>query len=486
MLTTTSKAKVYIDTSGIAYEIPILLTESGPIESLIDYFTAHWDHRSTEWMKKVLSAARLFIEYMHANPLQKDTRQLFLNFRLRLFSGTIDHQAGNDPSNLWWNPRNPNEIRRIIVNLTDYFNWRLDIEPSLSNPNGNWVGSLFDQNIARAAYEYRRNRAFLGHTWSVHQQIKANNSKSKTLRIPVTEADEPISFPEERIMDLLFKGFKVGDHYDYRGMLITLLLNGAGFRESEPFHLYLWDVMEDPMNPGHALVLIHHPSEGIAPSDPKWVDVKGKRKKGKRAEYLAQRFGLTPRDWQLGTSASGWKGGMHESQLGGYYKRAYWFIPKFGELFWQIWHVYVKKVNEISIDKRNHPYAFINIMREPKGEIYKLGKYETAHAAAVRRIGLIPAKSKGTSIHGHRHAYGQRLRKAEMSKEMIRRFMHHADLNSQEVYTQAAQNECLAAIKIAMERISNKHKIETEKDSVQSILSEIEKFELSTKKGEVK
>lgn len=479
MLTTNSKAKVYIDTSGVAYEIPVILTESGPIESLIDYFTDNWDRRSTEWMKKVSSAVRLFIEYMHANPSQNDPRQLFTNFRLRLFSGTIDYQTGDDPSNLWWKSRSPQEARRMIINLSDYFNWRSDKESNFKNPNSNWIGSKFDQNIAKAAYEYRRNKAFLGHTWSVHEQIRNNNAKSKTLRKPTTESDEPISFPEEKIMDLLFKGFKVGKKYDYRGMLITLLLNGAGFRESEPFHLFLWDVMEDPMNPGQALVFIHHPSWGDAPADPKWVNAKGKQKKGNRVTYLAERYGLTPRDWLLGTSASGWKGGMHESQHGGFYKRAYWFIPKFGELFWDIWLLYVKKVNEIPSIKRNHPYAFMNILREPKGEMYKLGKYEVAHEAAVRRIGLIPSKSNGTSIHGHRHAYGQRLRKAEMSKDMIRRFMHHSDLSSQEVYTQAAQNECLAAIKIAMEKLNkmNEGKVSTNHSSIKV---EIENFKLLT------
>ena len=68
-------------------------------------------------------------------------------------------------------------------------------------------------------------------------------------------------------------------------MLITLLLNGAGFRMSEPFHLYLWDVMEDPSHKGRALVLIQHPSWGAAPRDPLWVNTAGKQRTGNRAEY---------------------------------------------------------------------------------------------------------------------------------------------------------------------------------------------------------
>ena len=51
-----------------------------------------------------------------------------------------------------------------------------------------------------------------------------------------------------------------------------------------------------------------------------------------------------PRDWDLSTTASGWKGGMHETQYGGYYKQAYWFVPELETFFWDIWHLYVEEV----------------------------------------------------------------------------------------------------------------------------------------------
>src|SRR6202022_2452553 len=89
-------------------------------------------------------------------------------------------------------------------------------------------------------------------------------------RPPKVDRGEPPAFPEERFEELLVKGFSAGGRYDYRGMLITLLLHGAGFRESEPFHLYIPDVFPDPGNPSQAMVLIHHPSYGNAPAD--WRD----------------------------------------------------------------------------------------------------------------------------------------------------------------------------------------------------------------------
>lgn len=63
-------------------------------------------------------------------------------------------------------------------------------------------------------------------------------------------------------MELLTEGFKVGRGLDLRNILITLLLHGAGFRASEPFHLYVSDVIPDPSNERSALVqamgIAHH------------------------------------------------------------------------------------------------------------------------------------------------------------------------------------------------------------------------------------
>jgi GNAT superfamily N-acetyltransferase len=229
-------------------------------------------------------------------------------------------------------------------------------------------------------------------------------------------------------------------------MLITLLLHGAGFRESEPSHLYIQDVLPDPANPAQALVCIHHPSHGAAPAD--WRDAQGRPRKGNRAEYLSQKFGLAPRTDIMGRLHAGWKGGMHD---GAYYKQAYWFLPQYGEWFLQLWHRYLVQVAR---SERDHPFAFINLAREPVGAMYTLTQYNKAHAAACERIGLTVSKALGTTPHGHRHAYGRRLMNAGIDKALIRRFMHHASLESQEVYTQANSREALAALEAAAQRLS--------------------------------
>ncbi|MFM0337960.1 gamma-mobile-trio recombinase GmtY [Paraburkholderia fungorum] len=454
---TVARGRVFTDETGISYVIPILLTMNGPVEVLVDYLLEHWDSRSPAWMLKVIRAVRLFLDYVDAHPGYGDEQAVFVNFRQRLLTGSIS-VTGEDPSGLWWTARRFGESGRIISNLTDFFTWWANKYPGKRNPAETWKGSRYDRRLAEAAYIYRRNSAFLGHTWSTVQETSRapgqNSGTGYRHRTPRVEQEAPRSFPENRILDLILKGFKVGRRYNYRDMLITLLLNGAGFRMSEPFHLYLWDVMEDPSHKGQALVLIHHPTWSAAPVDPRWVDAAGSQRRGNRAEYLAERFGLTPRDWDLSTTAAGWKGGMHETQFGGYYKQAYWFVPEFGELFWDIWHLYIEQVQRIAPALRNHPYAFMNTGREPKGAPYKIGKFEESHADAVRRIGLIPAMHLGTHAHGHRHAYGTRLRKAGVSEEMIRRFMHHVDPSSQKVYTAADRAECIEHLAKAVDRLN--------------------------------
>lgn len=312
-----------------------------------------------------------------------------------------------------------------------------------------YAGGAFDRQTDEAAYQYRRNQAFLGHTWAKNASPAETGHLVRGRRLPKVEQGEPPAFPDERFEELLLKGFCAAGRYDYRGMLVTLLLHGAGFRESEPFHLYIHDVFPDPANPRQAQVLIHHPSYGAAPAD--WRDERGRPRKGKRAEYLANQFGLVPRTELMDRRHAGWKGGTHDAA---FYKQAYWFMPEYGEWFLQLWHRYLEQVARL---ERDHPFAFINLNREPVGAMYTLTQYNKAHAAACQRIGLTVSKALGTTPHGHRHAYGRRLRNAGVDKSLIRRFMHHASLESQEVYTQATTRETVAELEAAARRLRDKY-----------------------------
>jgi integrase len=104
--------------------------------------------------------------------------------------------------------------------------------------------------------------------------------------------------------------------------------------------------------------------------------------------------------------------------------------------------------------ERLHPFAFVNMRRGEVGTPYKIGQYEKAHAAAVKRIGMQVSKELGTTPHGHRHAYGRRLSNAGIEPVMIKRVMHHASIESQLVYTQPTLEEIHEMLKRAMSTLT--------------------------------
>lgn len=444
----TVRSKVVTDSTGVLTEIPALLTPAGVLESLLDYCLYRSHDRSLAWMSKVTRSVRMFLEYLQSNPSERDTYRLFQNFAQRLYTGTFDRATGLDYSGLCWTPRSPQNASHIITQLTDFFDWLSEMRPEAGRVNPRYAGGAFDRQTEEVAYQFRRNKAFLGHTWAANSSPAETGHRVRGQRLPKVEKGEPPAFPDERFEELLTKGFRVAGRQDYRGMLITLLLHGAGFRESEPFHLYISDVFPDPANSRQANVLIHHPSHGAAPAD--WCDEKGKPLKGNRATYLAQQFGLVPRTEVMDRRHAGWKGGMHDAA---YYKQAYWFLPEYGEWFLQLWHRYLEQVARV---ERDHPFALINLSRQPFGAVYTLTQYNKAHAAACERIGLSVGKALGTTPHGHRHAYGRRLRSAGVEKQYIRRFMHHASEDSQDVYTQPTTREVLAALEAATQRMRDR------------------------------
>lgn len=441
----TLKARLFTDATGVYTEIPVLLTPTGILEPLLDYCLSRTHDRSIAWMIKVHRSVRVFLEYLQMNPVEREPYRLFRNFAQRLYTGTFDRTSGMDPSGLCWLPRTATDARHIVTHLTDFFDWLAEMRPSADTINPRYAGDLYDRITDEAAYQYRRDRAFLGHNWAANAESEELGRRVRSKRLPKVEKSEPPAFPEERFMELLLSGFKTGRHYDYRNMLITLLLHGAGFRESETFHLYIGDVFPDPSANSRASVLIHHPTYGAAPSG--WLDAFGKPKKGNRAAYLAEKFGLVPRTDLMDSRHAGWKGGTHDAP---YYKQAYWFPSEYGEMFLKIWYRYLDEVVRI---ERHHPFAFINLRNGLVGGIYGLAQYNKAHAVACARIGLTAAKAFGTTPHGHRHAYGRRLENAGVEKEFIRRFMHHASPESQEVYTQPTTKEIIAALEAGAQRL---------------------------------
>ena len=72
--------------------------------------------------------------------------------------------------------------------------------------------------------------------------------------------------------------------------------------------------------------------------------------------------------------------------------------------------------------------------------------YDDSFKAAVRRIGLTPAKWAGTTSHGLRHRYGQWLNDLGLGDKEGQVAMHHLNAKSQEIYRQLGVASVAAAI----------------------------------------
>ena len=190
------KCRVYADHSGAYSEVPAILTPSGWLMPLLDYCLAHRHARSRAWMQKVIRSVRLFLMYLVANPDEKDSVQLFQNFVQRLYSGTFDLKTGFDPSWLCWRPRSAVEVRNIVRDLTDFFDWLGEKRPTVATVNPRYSGNTYDQLADELAYQFRRNQAFLGHTWEPHSGRRKSHLV-RARRPPKVERSEPPAFPEQ-------------------------------------------------------------------------------------------------------------------------------------------------------------------------------------------------------------------------------------------------------------------------------------------------
>jgi site-specific recombinase XerD len=440
----TVTARIHTDSTGAYLELPVILTTAGPLIPLLDYCVTRHD-RSISWMKKLVSAVSLFLDYLEVNPSEPEMWRLFRNFAQRLYAGSFDIDTGLDPSGLCWQPLPQSTASYIVIQISDFFEWLGNVNPSSAKLNPRYQSGSYDQRIHQMAYLYRRSKAFLGHTWIMN--AKSDEGRfTRIKRAPKIAKRQPPEFPDERLEELLFKGFQLGGNFDYRGMLITLLMHGAGFRVSETFHLYVADVAPHPLDETTALVYIHHPSLGIAPDQ--WRNKNGKE--SNRQEYLATCWGMKPRTELMGNAGAGWKNPLLD---GKHYMRASWFDPIYGKWFLQLWGLYMRQVAMIN---RNHPFAFVNLHREPIGAIYTMDSFRKAHRAAVLRIGLPYGKSYGTTDHGHRHSYAQRLRRGGIEPFMLQEFMHHRSIDSQEIYTRPTWAESIEALEAAAQHMQSK------------------------------
>ncbi|MFK8987168.1 gamma-mobile-trio recombinase GmtY [Acinetobacter seifertii] len=442
-------AKIVDDNSGVFIQIPVLIDENQQVlMPLLEYtLLLKRNGKSHATLLNYVNASKLLLEYMNANINCFATpMSLFQGFSSRLYMGTIGND-GLDPSGLYWLPHSKQVSRTYIIALTKITDW-LSAKYGEMPVNPLVEADSLSKRLNYAAWFRKNQHNFLGHIKDKYINATVHYARSlQGKRALGKQSQDAIEFPEHYFEAFYFKGIggAVDPRVALRDQLIILLMHGAGLRESEAFHLWIEDVLIDPLNPDSVKVRIYHPEDGKAPHN--W---RGRSGKTTRAAYLKEKYALNPRIDLIGKKHVGWKSRVTDSK--DEYLDVHWFPIIFGEIFAKLWQAYTRFIAKVD---RKHPYAFICFHRKYLGNPYTLNAFHNSYRQALGRIGLKPSKADGLSPHSHRHSYGRRLRRAEVPEIVIKKCLHHAALESQRVYTTPTLKEINSYLNAATARLLN-------------------------------
>jgi site-specific recombinase XerD len=437
----------------------ILFPEEGFLVSHLKYLYV-MRGKSKSWLEKNAFSIVLFMQFTlkHENDFEKKS-ELFCSFKDHLELGTIDSN-GNDESGLRWSPRSKSQIKEIIYHINQYTEHRYNevlektgdkeiAKKTLVNPYKK--ASHSEKMASLLAYHNRKKRAFLSHTFDDEKALKkAEKSRDTVVYDDNTDEKTASPFPEQYIWSLInsfrLKGAKDSDpienRINLRDALITLILHFTGLRVSEPFHLYVDDIIVNPTDKDSILIKIHHPANSIAPE----------KDYTNRKDYLNKKFFLNPRNEKKNSKSyySGWKG-MKLNKKG--VRILYWFESEVGKVFMQLWKLYLEHQRVWPNHQKNHPFAFTNKYGRPAS----LSKYLQAHQIAVKKLGLEYSESHGTTPHCHRHAYGNKLENSGVEPLIIKEAMGHISLESQMQYKHPTNEQIREKLLNQEQLIINKH-----------------------------
>jgi hypothetical protein len=423
-----------------------------PFVPLIHYVLETDGTRRLAWQQEVAAAVRLLLDFVTARgapgaPVGTDTLRAFAE---ALLSGTR-HLDAKERGDLSWAPRTRDRASRCLNVITAFLDW---LAARTGTPAANPMRPATPaERLVRARHlDQRAAASLLSHAAYRHRDAVAAGEVREvqiTRRSSSAPFDEARAFDEGAFQRLLAEGWPrpaspyapLPRRLRIREVLISILLHFGDLRLSEPFHLYVGDVEEDPLRPGSALVRLFHPEQGRAPEE-------GGRRWRNRELYLRDRWHRVPRTLERGRFHAGWK---NLALSDGPAKAAVvdWFPSTWGVVFLRLFRVYLHQRPRLA-----HPFLFTSEHPAHRGEPYTREAFVQAHARAVRRIGLLPSKAGGTSPHGHRHAYGLRLRRAGVPPMFLQRAMHHRSIESQAVYTGPTRAELAAALREAESKMA--------------------------------
>ncbi len=427
----------------------LLLVGAEPLEPLLAFFREKCMSLSAE--RGYAQAVGRFVEWLSVRAREffehSQRGLLYTAFAHDLRFGTC--RSGIDQHGLHWLPASDGNLRRLSRCLLEFSDWLCQRRGAAPLNPIHHQASYADQMAFWRQWNMRKTGSLLAHTKSRHHAADAAAGHRK--RRPgrrTAHLAETKAFPPEHIASLLWNGFALPGRdgeprpwlrHNLRDILITLLCLYGGCRESEPMHLWVDDVFVDPDDPEVALVLIHEPELGAVDyTDP----LTGRARRTTRADFLQRHCGgRRPLTQETGRRHAGWKGALltrrerHAFQV-------FWIDRAAGRLFLELWREYLRHVRPMAL---RTPWAFLTKGGQPFGT----EAFSDAFNAAVRRIGLTPAKWAGTTTHGLRHRYGQWLNDLGLGDKEGQVAMHHLNAKSQGIYRQVGLAEVAAAISAA-------------------------------------
>jgi integrase len=472
-----SEVRTFTDMSeGFSARILLLQQSDGTSElflPLVEYFRTFW-FKCRSWQDTTVRAVGLFYDYCVALSLREQcSEDVFRGFVIALLGGTID-SSGADRTGLLW-PSTPRErVKELVRSLEDFAAWwsRKTSSPSAIAPIEIPLRVGTAEHFTRMlTWSRTRNVSMFKHANEAPTFIKKRNVDLG--REPRGFEVRPAKFfPPEHVERLLWEGHarprgegnqNIFFRYNVRDMMIALLDGWGGLRRSDGLHLWINDVTDDPTRPGHALVVLNHPSDAKV----RWYDaVLRRERETTRKEYLLQVYGLKPRnEVSRGSYHVGWKGMALDER---YQSQVFWIDPAAAALFQTLYLGYIRFIRSDIMQRRaamrgrDHPFLFVSEEVNAKtglpGEPYSERSYSRNHQAAVERIGLPHEKNYGTTTHGLRHLFGKTLEKLKVPSQVIRKCLHHRNILSQTVYTTPDLAEVDACLREARQRIRDGEK----------------------------